>query len=312
MSTQHASASAAGRTLDPQPRGAHQGLIDAEMRASRRAVLDAYRQRLLVDVTTLAAADFLALADPRTVHEAVILAAGTVADACTLQQYDPDIRMLRVVASRGVPDVLLRHLASADASADAVALADEGPPLPANGFKAVHAHPLRGDDNELLGLLWLLSATAASRRDQERLARAAARAMAAMAALRHSSPAAAPPSPAAATFTVHRTGDAVTLAVHGALDSATVPAFADHIRQAVFAEAPTLLIDLREVDLLAVAGVRALLDASRLCAARSTACYLVAGADHTARTVIDRLGATALLRIVEDAALITPDRAPRR
>ncbi|WP_433202176.1 hypothetical protein ACQP00_31880 [Dactylosporangium sp. CS-047395] len=182
MGTQQASASAAGR-----PRGGHQGLIDAEMRASRRAVLDTYRTRLVADATTLAAGDFLALADPRTVHEAILIAATTVADACTLQQYDPDIRMLRVVASRGVPDVLLRHLASADASTGAAALADDGPALPsmpASGFKAVNVHPLRGDDHELLGLLWLLSATATRRRDQERLARSAARAMAVMAARR--------------------------------------------------------------------------------------------------------------------------------
>lgn len=117
--------------------------------------------------------------------------------------------------------------------------------------------------------------------------------------------------PVSIEFIAQADDGATTLVVRGALDAVTAPAFTHHVRQAVadLDAGQLLIIDLRELDLLAVAGTRALVDAARLCAVRELACHLVARPDHDARTVLDRLDVPPALRIVEDAAHVTRHRS---
>ncbi|WP_143219018.1 hypothetical protein [Actinokineospora bangkokensis] len=82
---------------------AHQGVIEAELRASRRTILHLFRTRLRADPTTLGAPEFLALADAPTVHAAIVLAArAATGAACALFLVDGDTQVPRVVRTHGV------------------------------------------------------------------------------------------------------------------------------------------------------------------------------------------------------------------
>src|SRR3712207_3554587 len=84
----------------------HQGLIDAEMRATRRAILAQFRLRLRTDASTLSSADFLTLADELTVHMAIMITVRGIVgpDACLLHTCDPGTTPLRLVRHRSLPD----------------------------------------------------------------------------------------------------------------------------------------------------------------------------------------------------------------
>ncbi|MGK5681189.1 GAF domain-containing protein [Actinoplanes sp. URMC 104] len=177
----------------------HQGLIDAEMRASRRAVLAEFRHRLRTDPQTLVAGDFLAVADRSVVRTAIIIAAGSVADARDLQIPDPRTGLLRMVRYHGLPPAFLRYFAAVNAAVPSpygTALATGEPVLIddittsvilagqptldvmlAAGIRALHSYPLHDRRGALLGMLTLHYRTVGRRPGRKSLARAATQAL---------------------------------------------------------------------------------------------------------------------------------------
>ncbi|MEV0680244.1 GAF domain-containing protein [Actinosynnema sp. NPDC050436] len=153
----------------------HQHLIDAEVHATRRALLRWARRRGGNDVAVLFDREFLALADPSSLTRAVLTAALTVADSCDLQLLDRDV--LRIKAQHGFSPAFLGFFATVDASASTAcgrALATGAPvvvddvtrnPLFAGqaalqvlrdaGSRAVASYPLRGADGVVQGVLSL-------------------------------------------------------------------------------------------------------------------------------------------------------------
>lgn len=97
-----------------------------------------------------------------------------------------------------------------------------------------------------------------------------------------------------------------TITVRGPLDAFTTPALTALIDQALPAmTAPhTLVIDLRGLDFLAAAGVRALVRTADRCRDQQLDCCLVVGPEDEAHTVLARLEAPASLRIVEHPDLV--------
>ncbi|MEV6596960.1 GAF domain-containing protein [Actinoplanes sp. NPDC051346] len=174
-------------------------MIDAEVRASRRAVVARFRDRLCHVPETLAADDFLALVDWPTAQMAIIMAAASVADGCDLQIYDSRTKTLRIACQRGFSQAFLESFATVDASVasacgvalkigDPVMIDDvtaspifAGQPtlrvVLAAGSRAVHSYPLCDDHGGMLGVLSLHYRAAGRHPGQERLAWGAARAM---------------------------------------------------------------------------------------------------------------------------------------
>lgn len=309
-----------------------QGIIDAEIRASRRQILTGFRDRLRTDPATLSAPDFLALADQQTIHQAIIATARGIArpQGCHLQIYDPSTRCLRIVRHHGLPPALLHHFAAVTtkvASACAVAL-DTGDPvlidditrspifagqptldvMLAAGTRAVHSYPLHDDHGTVLGVLSLHFHTAVRHPGQELLAWHAARALSHVAALQD--------RPATHTDLATTETDAglTTVTPRGPLDAFTAPGFTEHMHHtlATLTAGHTVLIDLRKLEFLAVAGARALIRADELCRARGIGCYLLAGAGDDAGTVLTSLDVPDGLRIVEDISQITLGRGHDR
>ncbi|MDR7279244.1 STAS domain-containing protein [Catenuloplanes atrovinosus] len=104
----------------------------------------------------------------------------------------------------------------------------------------------------------------------------------------------------AAEITASRTADGVfTVVARGELDAVTAPDLAAALQRALATER-ALIIDVREADLLAVAGARVLIAAAHACAARGGRCYVLAGPDHVARRVLDCLDPRPPLRLVAD------------
>jgi len=149
----------------------HQRLIDAEVRASRRAILSDFRHRLRTQPTALAGQDFLTLADETTVHLAILIAAHGIAhaDACDLRLFDPVTRSWRIARQRGLAAALVEP-ESADPPAPGA--------LRAAGFRATYRHPLHDGDGRLLGALYLHYRTTGPHPGQDVLARMAATALA--------------------------------------------------------------------------------------------------------------------------------------
>lgn len=325
-----------GRAFDPLPgalsersaatlRRAQQGVIDSEVRASRRLILGAFRHRLRRDATTLAAEDFLTLADRALVHSAVVVAARGVADACHLQVRDPGSGSLHTVASHGLPPSLLEHF---DADTDAVVRSARAPVLvddvatspvfagrPARrvlldaGCRAVQSYPLRDDRGGLVGVLSLHHRTSGRRPARDQLVRSVAHAVAAFPAARTDAAEhrVLPPRPSTITTFATRTVDGVVaLSVHGALDALTAPDLGEHVRRELARADPPrgLVLDLRSADLIAVGGARVLLAVARMCATRAVRCDIVAAPDHQVRTLFDRLGVSAELRVVAEPDLV--------
>jgi anti-anti-sigma regulatory factor len=304
-------------------RGAEQEIIDAEVRTSRRHILAAFWRRIRGDVRTLASGEFLALADAPTVHAAVMIAARATADACDLRRYDPASRSLRLVRGRRLPAGLLRattppHCVVALDTGDPVLVDDVTtcplfaghPSLPTMleaGIRAAHAYPLRRR-GAVLGVLSLYHHTSGRHPGQELLAWATAEAVVGTFTVtwphRAPSTARAPEHGTTAAFATDARTSTLTVAVRSPLDALTAPRLTAHLAHGV-ADHHTLVLDLRELDFLAVAGVRALLAAAELCAARGVGCSLVLPPDHHARTVLDRLGATRDLPLVGNHGHVT-------
>ncbi|MER7278704.1 GAF domain-containing protein [Dactylosporangium sp. NPDC000244] len=180
---------------------AEQAMINAELRATRRAVLSRFRHRLRTDVSAIAAPDFLVLADAPTVHSAIMIAACGIpaADACHLQLRERGTLTLRTVRHYGLPaDLVDRFAAGDDGLAAAAALAVRtGSPilvddltaspvfagrsarlvLLAAGTCSLHAYPLRDDGGRVLGVLSLHYAAAGRHPSQDGFARHAGRAL---------------------------------------------------------------------------------------------------------------------------------------
>lgn len=71
-----------------------------------------------------------------------------------------------------------------------------------------------------------------------------------------------------------------------------------------------LIIDIREVTLLAGSGARMLLNTRRRCEARGAHCYVYATPSHPALSVLSRLDSTAALRVVSDTTFILAGDRP--
>ncbi|WP_433202823.1 STAS domain-containing protein [Dactylosporangium sp. CS-047395] len=284
-----------------------QDVIDAEMRASRRGVLAEFHRRLRTDPETLVALEFLTLADRHIVRTAIVVAAGCLADACTLHIFDPKTAALRTVRHSGVPLGLRDRLAAfltargiGPNTTDPVVLEHIAPTD--LGFAAVHAYPLRDERGDPLGVLSLQYRTPGPHPRQDRLAAFAAEAMAGVPAAPTLPRRTLTADPTPPGVTVTRTPDGVAVHVGGALDAVTAPGYRQLLRRTVAALAPhqSLIIDLRELEFLAAAGARVLVDAARRCEDGAVSCYLLAGRGHFARTVLDRLDPRPPLSFVED------------
>lgn len=155
-----------------------QRLVDAEVVQSRRDLLHAIRRRRRTNAVAFCDPDFLAVADPPTVHRAILDAAVTVAGAACvdLQVYDQAAGVLRIAAHHGFDPSFLTVFATVAAdqpTACATALVTGQPvliddvtrsPIFAGqttleaildaGSRAVYSYPLivRGD---LIGVLSL-------------------------------------------------------------------------------------------------------------------------------------------------------------
>ncbi|MBK1785904.1 GAF domain-containing protein [Prauserella cavernicola] len=181
---------------------AHQGLVDAEMRASRRMILRRFRHRLFTDPGTLAAEDFLAVADPAVVHTAILFAAQGIGETgtCDLQTVDRQTGELHLVRHRGFPPGFLGHFAVVGPktpSACGLALATGEPvfvddvstsPVFADdmtravvlaaGTQAVQSYPLCDGDGTVLGVLSLHYPDVGQRDGRDTLVKSAALAIA--------------------------------------------------------------------------------------------------------------------------------------
>lgn len=272
-------------------RRASQGVIDAEMRATRRQVLTTFRRRLRTDTSTLIAPDFLRLADPPTVHTAILIAASGVTASCAVHTYHPERKSFRLAECRGVPRPFQRDFRPPDGSdpilvddvrADPSLLGDDtvGVLLAAD-FRAVQCYPLHDDDAALLAVLTLLHHAPGARSAQSDLAGHAA------AALSHL---AGDPATSDALITTDTAGGTTTLSVRGSLDAVSAPALIEALLASDLTASRQVVIDLREVEFLAVAGARALLDVEQECRARGLDCRLISDPDQDARTILTRLG----------------------
>ncbi|QFZ18941.1 GAF domain-containing protein [Saccharothrix syringae] len=181
-------------------RQAQQSIIDAEVRASRLAILRSFHHRLSTDPGTLTTDAFLAVADPEVLRSAIIIAARSRADACDLQVRDPATGNLLLVAHHGFRPDFLDYFAVVDASvpsACGLALATGAPVLVDDvgtspvfshqptrqvvlsaGFHAVQSYPLLDEHGEILGMLSLHYRTPGLRDGHEVLVEAVARTMA--------------------------------------------------------------------------------------------------------------------------------------
>ncbi|WP_433219731.1 GAF domain-containing protein [Dactylosporangium sp. CS-047395] len=154
-------------------------MIDAEVRATRRILLDALRRRAGAEALALIDHDFLAVADRPTIVAAMLDVARTVgrADFSDLQIYDPVTAALRMEAHRGFSDDFLEYFATVGAgqptacaaavrTRQAVVVDDvtRNPifagqptlaPIRAAGSRAIRSYPLLTPDGRIHGVLSL-------------------------------------------------------------------------------------------------------------------------------------------------------------
>ena len=166
-----------------------QSRIDAELRATRRALVEAARRRGATRAVGFLDEDFLAVADRRALFKAIIDAAVTTGGAACadLQLYDDAGGVLRIAAQRGFSSQFLAFFATVDStapSACAVALATEAAVLVddvsrspifagqpsrdvvlAAGTRAVYSYPLITPVGHLLGVFSLHRPKPADRPD---------------------------------------------------------------------------------------------------------------------------------------------------
>ncbi|WP_433301583.1 GAF domain-containing protein [Actinoplanes sp. CA-030573] len=179
---------------------AHQRIIDAEMRASRRELLRQFRRELRRDPETLVAPRFLDVADWPAVCTAITIAAGGGADACALHAPSPYTSVWRIVRHRGLPAALLDHLSTVgptrpsvlsavlstgaplridDLTVSPILAGEPGPGLMlAAGIRSVHSYPLHHPQGSLLAVLTLYNRTKGRHPAHARLAKVAAEALA--------------------------------------------------------------------------------------------------------------------------------------
>ncbi|WP_306215850.1 GAF domain-containing protein [Actinoplanes sp. RD1] len=176
-----------------------QAAVDAEMWASRRAILALFHRRLRDDMATLIAPDFSALADEQLVLSALATIAIRLADACDVRIYDSATRSLPLVRQRGLPRSVIGQAATLDVTAGSAvtAAARTGEPvlvddvatsplftdqptrevLLAAGTRAMHCYPLHDDHHRLRAILSLHYHTAGRHPGQQTLARYAEQAL---------------------------------------------------------------------------------------------------------------------------------------
>ncbi|MFI5912097.1 STAS domain-containing protein [Dactylosporangium sp. NPDC051541] len=97
-----------------------------------------------------------------------------------------------------------------------------------------------------------------------------------------------PPAPVASSVVARTADGVVTLTVCGALDASTAPGCARVLWQVLAELDPheELVVDLRGLDVLAVAGARLLIEATHAC---PVPCTVVTGPNRMARAVLQRL-----------------------
>ena len=156
---------------------AQQRVVDAEINSTRLALLADVRGRLRDDPLALAQDEFLAVADRRTVLDAILVAAVVVgdADACDLQLYHSQTGVLTIERQRGFAPDFLDFFAAVDADAPSAcgAVLATGDPVLVDdvaaspvfadlavfeamvraGSRAVWSFPLHDVSGELLGVL---------------------------------------------------------------------------------------------------------------------------------------------------------------
>lgn len=153
-----------------------QRAIDAEVRTTRRALLHALRLRLGQDAVPFLDEEFLAVADPSSLYEAILDAAvASTASAVDLQLSDSTGNVLRMTAHRGFPVEFLDYFAVLDSSSPTAcatalhtrkpvlvddvtrsAIFADRPTLPRMlevGSRAVHSYPLPTPDGRVGGVL---------------------------------------------------------------------------------------------------------------------------------------------------------------
>jgi hypothetical protein len=153
-----------------------QRLLDAEVRATRRALMEALRRRAGPDVVAFLDEDFLTVADSPTVYRAVLDAAVTVGGAESADlQLQERAGVLSIVAQHGFSAEFLAFFATVDPAqptACAKALATRQPvlvddvrgstifsgqptlkPLVEAGTRSVHSYPLVTSVGDVLGVL---------------------------------------------------------------------------------------------------------------------------------------------------------------
>jgi anti-anti-sigma regulatory factor len=298
-----------------QVQGLQQGIIDAEVRATRRAILSRYRHRLRKDPRTLVEEGFLALADRTTIVAGILIAAlgASSARAAVMRAFDTRTGVLALAGHRGLHPWYADHTSTKDWAPAACdeALATGRPVLVENiatspvfaghptqplllaaGTHAMHCYPLNDRNGQIAGLL----------------------------ALHYEAPGAYPAlidlATAAARAFTHRpeasgTDRPVLLGLQGRLDATTAPGFAARAYELVAsATPPALVLDLCELQFLTVMGARLLLDVADACAWRGVPCYLVAKPGSDARTVIDRMDGTGPLRIADTIDSLPPEHRP--
>ncbi|MBB4905470.1 GAF domain-containing protein [Actinophytocola algeriensis] len=157
--------------------GQQQLLIDTEIRTTRQALLRGARRRGGSSAAVLFDSEFLTVADPTSLTQAVVAAALTVADSCDLQLLDPHDNSLRITAHHGFTPAFLRffaHVGPTTPSACGRALSTGRPALVEDvahspiftgrptleammdvGTRAVASYPLHATDGTVLGVLSL-------------------------------------------------------------------------------------------------------------------------------------------------------------
>jgi hypothetical protein len=154
-----------------------QSLVDWEVQQTRRRLLQLARARGGARAVWFMDEDFLTLADPGSVQQAIVLAAASVggANCADLQLYDPAGDVLRMAAHHGFGTEFLAYFGSLDRSqptACATAWRTQRPvlvddvsrsrifagkptlePLRDSGTRAVYSYPLLATDGEVTGVL---------------------------------------------------------------------------------------------------------------------------------------------------------------
>ena len=115
-------------------------------------------------------------------------------------------------------------------------------------------------------------------------------------------------------FTATRVEDpsTVTVTLSGELDILTAPVCARQLGEAlsIITRHRTLVIDMRRLEFLGVAGARVLFSAARTCTRIGAPMYIIADPDSAVRIVLENLDTTGVLHVLDSPALV-PDHQTR-